>query len=412
MTVSASKTAKVIIGANFGDEGKGRMVDHFSDHQTLVVRHNSGSQAGHTVTMGDVRHVFHHFGSGSLKRAETYLSEFFVHNPINFGKELDDLAKIGVTPVVHADPNARVTTHYEMIINHIVEAARGSDRHGSCGVGFHETVVRDRDFCKIRLGADPSEFQQAIKKIRLEWLPKRLSDLGIDLDNMGDVGQYWKGIIDNADILEVWLEELRFMKDHFNLVEPERLVGRKIIFEGAQGLLLDQDNEKFFPHLTHSKTGITNAAILAPRFGIDCLDPVYVTRTYMTRHGNGPFPTEISGMEFEDKTNVPNDFQGTIRFGHLDVDLMVETINNDMQKANQMIGHPVIAVTCLDQTEEGLTIKYNNHFVEMGNHEFLHEMTDIFSTEVIGMPKDVDDKKHQKSVEIFSDSIDAEPMQV
>jgi adenylosuccinate synthase len=92
---------------------------------------------------------------------------------------------------------------------------------------------------------------------------------------------------------------------------------RDPIFEGAQGLLLDQDNKQFFPHLTRSHTGMRNVRILCEQAGIGGVDVYYVSRTYLTRHGAGPLPGEDRGLSFEDNTNVEHSFQGKIRFAPL-----------------------------------------------------------------------------------------------
>ena len=98
---------KVVVGANFGDEGKGLMTDCFC-HQSsvkgekcLVVLHNGGAQRGHTVvTPEGGRHVFHHFGSGTFVGADTYLSEDFILNPMVFRQEWEELKTLGVSPKV------------------------------------------------------------------------------------------------------------------------------------------------------------------------------------------------------------------------------------------------------------------------------------------------------------------------
>ena len=92
---------------------------------------------------------------------------------------------------------------------------------------------------------------------------------------------------------------------------------RKVIFEGGQGLLLDQDRKEFFPYLTRSSTGMKNVRALCSEAGIDWVDAYYVSRTYMTRHGAGPFPTEAAGMRYEDTTNTYGHYQGPLRYGHL-----------------------------------------------------------------------------------------------
>ena len=100
----------VVIGSSYGDEGKGRVVNDLSSKETLVCRFNGGDQAGHTVVHDGVRHVFSHFGAGTLKGAITYLSEFFVCHPLKFLMERDELKSKGILPRVIVDPRSLVTT--------------------------------------------------------------------------------------------------------------------------------------------------------------------------------------------------------------------------------------------------------------------------------------------------------------
>jgi len=105
------KTAQVVIGANYGDEGKGLMTDFITSEtdKPLVIRHNSSAQAGHTVVAPDSRrHVFHHVGSGAFAGASTFLSQFFVAHPMLLGEELETLEALGVTPTLYVDPRAVV----------------------------------------------------------------------------------------------------------------------------------------------------------------------------------------------------------------------------------------------------------------------------------------------------------------
>src|SRR5687768_6543349 len=141
------KTAVIIIGALFGDEGKGLLTDYHAARfgsDVIVARFNGGAQAGHTVVLPDGRrHIFSHFGSGTLTGAATFLSRYFVSNPLLFLREAAELEAIGIaSPVIFADERAPVTTPYDMLINQWAETARGSAKHGSCGVGFGETVER------------------------------------------------------------------------------------------------------------------------------------------------------------------------------------------------------------------------------------------------------------------------------
>ena len=95
----------------------------------IVVRFNSGAQAGHTVVTPDGnRHVFGHFGSGTFNNTPTFLSKYFVVNPLSFLKELNELMKIGLNPQIYVDDECLITTPYDMIINQIVEIFRGKNK--------------------------------------------------------------------------------------------------------------------------------------------------------------------------------------------------------------------------------------------------------------------------------------------
>lgn len=131
---------KVIAGANFGDEGKGLLTDYFafqSKESCLVIKCNGGSQAGHTVvTPNFIKHVFHHFGSGTFAQAKTYLSKDFIVNPILFRKEREELKQKGINPICFVNQKCLLTTPYDMLINQIAEKSRKEQKHGSCGVGI------------------------------------------------------------------------------------------------------------------------------------------------------------------------------------------------------------------------------------------------------------------------------------
>jgi adenylosuccinate synthase len=132
----------------------------------------------------------------------------------------------------------------------------------------------------------------------------------------------------------------------------------QVLFEGAQGLLLDELHP-WFPHVTRSRTGLANPAALCAEAGIERLRAVYVTRWYLTRHGAGPLPTEIPGRPsplVEDRTNLPNPWQGSLRFGHLDLALLRQSIRADLAGAGRVDAVPALALTCLDQAGPEVTV--------------------------------------------------------
>lgn len=353
------KTADVIIGANFGDEGKGLVTDFCAaayGGDALVVRFNGGAQAGHTVTAPDGRrHVFSHFGAGSFAGAGTFLSRFFVCHPMLFRKEHALLSRLEKDLRVAADPRAPVTTPYDMMINQIAEDARGHNRHGSCGMGFGETVERTENSALPLTVADLAapDLRRKLQNIRDEWTPQRLRRLGII-----DIAPHWQARLRSDDIIDAWLDDAAFFRDHVAQAPMDALARHRhgLVFEGAQGLLLDQTRGSF-PHVTRSNTGIRNVMELARDAGLDHLRVHYITRAYLTRHGAGPMARELPAAPhrgIHDPTNIANDWQGALRFAHLDADLLAATIAADMKDAKDggIALETVLAVSCLDQLDD------------------------------------------------------------
>ncbi len=309
--------ARAVIDANFGDSGKGLMTDYLCAKQGagVVVRFNGGANAGHTVVTPDgQRHVFGHFGSGTFVGVPTFLSEFYVCNPILFFKERAMLHARGINPTVYAHPSCKVTTFADMILNQRLENARGENRFGSCGVGLNETMQRSL----IR---------------------------SLDLT----VGDLWNKINRLPSILEEICGKYATFRSGKPIVEPE-MCTRFIegcwkfaeavhpagiaqcvdpVFEGAQGLLLDQNNKEFFPNVTHSNTGMKNVRKLCAMAGITEIDTYYVSRTYLTRHGAGKLPGEDPRLRYEDNTNVPHPYQGEMRFAPLDYKALQKRCRED-----------------------------------------------------------------------------------
>ena len=348
------KTAQVVIGANYGDEGKGLITDFLASAtaKPLVIRHNSSAQAGHTVvTPNGRRHVFHHVGSGAFAGASTFLSQFFVAHPMLLNEELVALEGSGVTPTLYVDPRAMVAVPYDVLINQLAEDARGDARHGSCGIGFGEAVersLRPRFTIKVRDFAEPEWVFDRLRAIRDGWVPRRLRTLGLTIPE--DRREMFTG----DAVLWRWMEDMAAFRARTVMVEPGELPPGQPIFEGAQGLLLDEDGADF-PHVTRSKTGLTNVVRTAQESGIETLDVTYVTRAYLTRHGAGPLANELADVPegVEDPTNQPNAFQGSLRFACLDLDSLARRIHEDMDiRAQGITVEAQIAVTCLDQLSE------------------------------------------------------------
>lgn len=362
--------AWAVIGANYGDESKGKHVDYLcAKHGVdLVVRFNGGAQAGHTVVTPDGRrHVFHHFGSGTFLGVPTYLSRFFVCNPILFNREWDELRpKLSVDPIVYIDPNCLVTTPWDMVINQAVERMRGDARHGSCGVGFNETIERsshERFALRVHELWDHNKRNRVIYDIGKEWILQRIHQLGLD-------PSYLKVYLDDFDnIYSAWALDVGLFLGRTHLVLD--VSNEKIVFEGAQGLLLDQNYKEGFPHLTRSNTGARNVVVLAKEWGVEELEAIYCTRTYLTRHGAGPLSNEYVPKSnlVDDDTNVPHEFQGTLRYAPLDVNelinrVMVDTITNRNKGPNI---YRRMAVSHTDQLPMSDELERHAHYVSNGS---------------------------------------------
>ncbi len=350
---------KAIIGMNYGDEGKGHIVDYFSSPNTLVVRHNGGAQAAHAVvTPSGDEHVFHHFGSGALRGARTLLARRFILNPIIFMKELGELLRIVSMRETLIDPRCIVTTPYDMMINRYCSASKGA--HDTVGLGINETVERslyDQLIIKARdiKNRSGDYLMDKMKQLENEWVPFRLEQLKINPDTF----KRWAVDFLPSGIEESFIECAKWMIDRSVLWEDANTIdrfmgkgpGRDIVFEGAQGMLLDQRRNIFAPYLTRSNTGIKNVMNIVKDMNTDLsIEPILVTRAYLTRHGDGPmFSDDSPYSNLSDASNPDNDFQGSIRFGTLDANWFDEAIEETKQKSR--VDKLVVAMTCLDHVD-------------------------------------------------------------
>lgn len=318
---------KVVIGSNLGDEGKGLVTDYFatqsllSNRSCLDVLSNGGSQRGHTVNLvGGFSHVFHHFGSGTFAGARTYLPDYYIVNPMNFAKEYNELIGMGipVSPLL-VNENCPLTTPFDMIANMMIEELRNDSRHGSCGCGIWETI--------LRYGVTVGEFatkseedkRRYLEFVRDDYFRRRISSKGIK-----DYGS-WDKIIFSPNLITNYIYDFELLINNSIFTDDWIIsVYDDIIFENGQGLLLDQ-NTGDIRHTTPSNTGLQNPSnIIKNNLPPDVdVEVVYVTRTYLTRHGVGFLdsecePKKISDLIAPDKTNVWNEWQGSLRYGYLD----------------------------------------------------------------------------------------------
>ena len=299
-----------VIGNNYGDEGKGLAVDYLTlSGHNLVVRHNGGAQAAHTVDREDKRFVFHELSSGSFNGADTYWASTFLPDLYKLEEEINEFSEVSSERIrIYASPDCSITLLYDVYLNQKREELRGTDKHGSCGMGIWEATKRTAAGYKLTLGDIASlsadDIAAKIKCIEDEYVALKIDKFGIGERLNLDTVKY-------ASILKSALE------NNVTLVSDEKSFFESydnVVFEGGQGLLLDTAREELWPHTTCSRTNITNPVKILESSGLKLDEAVYVTRSYLTRHGAGPFE-EDTELCFADETNKPNPWQGAMRFG-------------------------------------------------------------------------------------------------
>jgi adenylosuccinate synthase len=340
--IQSSKRQFAVIGLGFGDEGKGSVVNYlcqrYNFESNLVVRFNGGHQAGHTVWLPDGRnHVFSNFGSGTFQGVPTFWSKFCTIDPVGIYNEYQELTQKGVKPILIIDKNCPVTTPYDKTAN---KTDANILDHGTCGVGFGKTLKREEKFYSL-VASDL--LHNSVLKLKYEAIREYYSYNNMAFDD--EFFRACKFVVDNFVITQYL--------DHYD----------NIIYEGAQGLMLDQ-HYGFFPHVTPSNTGSKNIVALGG-------NPMYytVTRAFQTRHGNGPMTNK--GIEhkikLDDKeTNQYNDYQGKFKYSLLDVDLLKYALDRD---PDIKLGYNLM-ITCMDLVkDDGYRLTCNGKVVNCGSEK-------------------------------------------
>ncbi|WP_063043688.1 adenylosuccinate synthetase [Nocardia pseudovaccinii] len=302
----------IVLDLGFGDAGKGATVDWLCAPETgldvsAVVRFNGGAQAAHNVIADGRHHTYAQFGSGTFSGVPTLLSRHMLVEPIALASESRQLAALGVRDplsLLRIDGRALLTTPIHIAANRAREDARGSSRHGSCGRGIGETAsyALEYDAPTVSDCLRPDVLHAKLQAMAAHYGPL-----------IAPSTHRYEAIRDLVDMYREFATAVRIADG----TELARLAQRgRLIFEGAQGVLLDEWRG-FHPHTTWSTVEPRNARALLAEIGA----PAYtlgVTRTYMTRHGAGPFPTEDPTMAIPEPHNTTGAYQGHFRCGHLD----------------------------------------------------------------------------------------------
>ncbi len=332
---TSGKQALLIADLGYGDAGKGSIVDYLTRlHRAhTVVRYNGGAQAAHNVVESTGRHhTFAQFGSGTCHPGtRTHLSRCMLVNPLSMLKEEQHLRSIGIADAFQRtsiDAAALIITPFQQSANRLQELARASGRHGSCGMGIGETMS---DFLRygeqILVAGDLLHAATVLKKLRFIREIKRAQIEAIrpSLPQTEQAAQELRTFSD-PQIIEDCTNFYRYLAGQVQIVD-ERYLGKlleqpgTVIFEGAQGVLLDEWYG-FHPYTTWSTTTFANAERLLQ--GVDYTGAAIrlgVLRAYATRHGAGPFVTEDANLTttLPDAHNGNNPWQQIFRVGYVDL---------------------------------------------------------------------------------------------
>ena len=358
------RRAVIVIGCSYGDEGKGLAAAAMAGRlggTCLNVLINGGAQRGHTVDLADGRrHVFHHFGSASLFGAASCADGDFIVNPLLYAREAEELwEQFQLRPRLLVADRCRVSLPWDMMLGQIIEENRGTARHGSCGCGIQETRLRfmNTDWA-LRFGrlaeAGEAEFRAYCRRVVREYLPERLRSLGMT------AGEAWQTVLNDEGIIDHAWEDWRSMLDRTERYadwETAAAPFDTLIFEAGQGLALDAENREDFPYLTPSRTtSLISARRIAALPGETDTEILYVTRSYLTRHGAGPLPTECPMERINpaivDRTNLYNPHQRQIRYGFFDGEAVLRRTERDWTETRRVLprARTAVLVTHLNET--------------------------------------------------------------
>lgn len=312
--------ATIVVDLGFGDAGKGTITDWLARRTSaeMVVRFNGGAQAGHTVVTADGRaHTFAQFGAGSfVPGVRTHLSRFMIVHPGGLRREAEVLAGLGVEDAwqrLTISAEALLITPFLQAANRLREILRGQGRHGSCGIGVGEAVSHSLRFPEdaVRL-SDLRDEPGLVRKLQ-----RQQAVLWEELAAAAR-GQEELRVLESATAAQSFVETARPLLER--LSDAPLPNGKSIVFEGAQGVLLDEWRG-FHPYTTWSTCTFDNALELLKGWD-GPITRLGVLRSYATRHGAGPFPTEDRALQLAEPHNHHGPWQGGFRQGWLDLVLL------------------------------------------------------------------------------------------
>jgi adenylosuccinate synthase len=292
MKESSLVPATVIVGGQWGDEGKAKVVDFLMPAHDIVVRYQGGANAGHTVVTEAGKFAFHLIPSGILyPHVMGILGNGMVVDPFAFLDELRELMERGVdmNERIYISSAAQIVMPYHRLLDSLHEADLKGASIGSTGKGIGPTYADKHMRSGLRMGVflrDKEELFEIVKT-KIAWSNRILSVFGAPPLSSEKVA---------SDFVNIKELISTFVVDTQALIHQMKRDGKRILLEGAQGTLLDIDHGTY-PFVTSSSCAVGGAIVgsgLAPR---DIGTIIGIFKSYITRVGNGPMPTELSGAD-------------------------------------------------------------------------------------------------------------------
>jgi adenylosuccinate synthase len=297
---------RVIVGAQWGDEGKAKVVDYLTEEADCVIRFQGGANAGHTVEVGDQKFVFHLIPSGIMREGVICaIGNGVVLDPEQLLHEIADVESKGYPSDgrLWISEAAQVVLPYHKTLDQLKEKAAGKDAIGTTGRGIGPAYLDKVNRTGIRVGdlLEPEALREKLARTLAahnETITRIYGAEPLELESI------YKAYV-------AYGEKLRpYVRDLVAELDAAQKAGKRLLFEGAQGTILDVDHGTY-PYVTSSNT-IAAAACTGSGVGPTAIQQVIgVVKAYTTRVGNGPFPTEMSGEMEESLRELGGEYGAT-----------------------------------------------------------------------------------------------------
>lgn len=353
-----NRSAIIVVGGQFGGEGKGNIVDSFAARspRPLVIKTAGGANVSATVALAMGGWLpLQFYGAGVAAGAPTYLAKDTIIDPIVWHRERDRLKDLGVQPSpLFISKRARLALPIDVVIGQTVEIIRGkARRHGSTGHGIFETIKRCDDSrydTRVTMITHVDRLREKAELIDKQYLVKRFQDHGIE--SLPDEA---RAALPAVNMMESYYHSCRMLAKEATLVEDGVLDGfDTLIFQGNQGLMLDRKfGLHWHPFLTPHKCGSRRAFEMAHATNVDRIEIIYALRPYFMRHGQGPLPNQAGDLSYPFGPEE-NSWQGAPRYAPLDIATQARFIRadiEDVEEASVTKGRPFtahLAITHID----------------------------------------------------------------